>query len=326
MSDAAIAQAFPRSHEQLRPLKNSELPPDERINWLRSTPFFLLHLMPLGIIWTGATVRDLVLCVALYAVRMFFITAGYHRYFAHRSYKLGRVMQFIMAFGGGTAAQKGALWWASHHRGHHRLSDTKDDPHASWRGLWWSQVGWILCDKYNATPPIKDFSKYPELRFLEKYHLLPPVLLGVACYAWGGASALFAGFFLSTVLLYHGVFSINSLTHRIGSRRYDTTDTSKNSFILALVTLGEGWHNNHHYYSSTANQGFFWWEIDISYYVIRALGFVGLASDIRTPSHRARFKNWIDQGACDRALARRGLQAPEPHVHDELPDQVAAAE
>jgi stearoyl-CoA desaturase (delta-9 desaturase) len=305
-------------------LKYSELPPDERINWLRSTPFFLLHLMPLGIIWTGATLRDLVLCAVLYAVRMFFITAGYHRYFSHRSYKLGRVMQFIMAFGGGTAAQKGALWWASHHRGHHRLSDTKDDPHAAWRGLWWSHVGWILCDKYNPTPPIKDFSKYPELRFLEKFHILPPVLLGAACYAWGGASALFAGFFLSTVLLYHGVFSINSLTHRFGNRRYHTTDTSKNSFILALVTLGEGWHNNHHYYSSTANQGFFWWEIDISYYVIKMLSWVGLASDVRTPTNRARFKNWIDQEACERALGRRGLEAPEPHVHDELAESAAA--
>ncbi len=295
------------------------LPPDERINWVNSTPFFLIHLMPLALFWTGVHLRDVVMCIALYVVRMFFITAGYHRYFAHRSYKLGRVMQFIMAFGGGTAAQKGALWWASHHRAHHRLSDTDQDPHAAHRGLWWSHVGWIICDKYNETPPIKDFSKYPELRFLERFHLLPPVALGLAVFLWGGWSALWCGFFLSTVILYHGVFSINSLTHRFGNRRYQTTDTSKNSFILAIITLGEGWHNNHHYYSSTANQGFFWWEIDISYYVIKLLSWVGLASDVRTPTNRARFKNWYDQAACDRALSRRGLTAPEPHIHDEEP-------
>lgn len=294
---------------------------DEQIDWIKSIPFILMHLAPLGAIWTGFTWGDVVLCVALYVIRMFFITAGYHRYFSHRSYRLDRGMQFLMAFGGATAVQKGPLWWAVHHRTHHRTSDTDDDPHASHRGLWWSHVAWILCNKYDATPEdkIKDFARFPELRWLNRYHVVPPLLLAIACYAWGGASALFIGFFLSTVLLWHGTFSINSLTHRWGRRRYDTTDTSKNSFLLALITLGEGWHNNHHYYQSTANQGFFWWELDISYYVLKVLSWVGLAHDLRTPTNRARFKNWIDQDACARALARRGLTAPEPHVHDPLP-------
>jgi stearoyl-CoA desaturase (delta-9 desaturase) len=269
--------------------------PDERVNWFRSIPFILVHLMPLGALWTGVHLRDALLCVALYYVRMFFITAGYHRYFAHRAYKLGRGMQFLMAFGGATAAQKGVLWWAGHHRDHHKYSDTPKDIHSPKRGFWWSHMGWIVCDKYEATPVdrIRDFTKYPELRFLNRFHLLPPIVLGFAVYLFGGWSAVFTGFFLSTVLVYHGTFTINSLSHVFGRRRYATSDTSRNSLLLALVTLGEGWHNNHHYYQSTANQGFFWWEIDVSYYVLRVLSWVGLARDLRTPPKHVLDKNRI---------------------------------
>jgi stearoyl-CoA desaturase (Delta-9 desaturase) len=300
--------------------------PSEKIAWGQTIPFILLHLMPLGMLWFHPTLGDMLACVGLYALRMFFITGGYHRYFAHRGYKLGRVMQFIMAFGGGTAAQKGALWWAGHHRWHHRFSDTDRDPHKSDRGFWWSHVGWIICPKYNETDyeGIRDYSQFPELVWLNKYHLVPPVILGVVVWLIGGWSALFCSFFFSTILLYHGTFSINSLTHRWGKARYRTTDTSKNSFILAIVTLGEGWHNNHHYYASTANQGFFWWEVDISYYVIRLLGLLGLAHDIRTPSDRARFKNWLDVKARDRLLERRGLAAPEEHDHGPSEDVAPA--
>lgn len=296
--------------------------PKERLNWQLSIPFFIMHLLPLGALWFHPTWVDWAVCVGLYGSRMFFITGVYHRYFAHRGYKAGRLVTFLLAFGGGTCAQKGALWWASHHRWHHRFSDTDRDPHQSSRGFWWSHVLWILCDKYNDThyETIKDFAKYPELVFLNKHHLLPPVLLGFLVWLVGGWSMLFTGFFLSTVLLYHGTFSINSLTHRFGRARYKTGETSKNSFLLALVTLGEGWHNNHHYYSSTANQGFFWWELDISYYVLRVLSWVGLVRDLRVPTDRARFKNWIDLEARDRLLARYGLEAPEDHTHDEPVD------
>lgn len=301
--------------------------PSERINWKLSVPFFILHLLPFGMIWFPPSRADIAVCGGLYVARMFFITGCYHRYFAHRGYKLGRAMQFLVAFGGGTSAQKGALWWASHHRWHHRFSDTDRDPHNSRRGFWWSHLLWILCNKYNEThyETIKDFAKFPELVWLNRFHLVPPTLLGVAVYLWGGWSALFCSFFLSTILLYHGTFSINSLTHRWGKARYKTDETSKNSFILAIVTLGEGWHNNHHYYSSTANQGFFWWEIDISYYILRMLSFVGLAHDLRVPTNRARFKNWIDEDARDRLLARYGLQAPEPHVHEAVAPAQAEA-
>jgi stearoyl-CoA desaturase (Delta-9 desaturase) len=270
-------------------------PADERILWLKATPFFLVHAVPLGLLWTGLSLRNALLCAGLYVGRMFFITAGFHRYFAHRSYKMGRAMQFVMAWGASTSCQKGVLWWAAHHRAHHRYSDTERDIHSPKRGFWWSHVGWILCRKYQATDfdGIRDFAKYPELVWLNRYHLVPGITLGAACYGWGGLSALLA-FFLSTTLLYHGTFSINSLMHLWGRQRYVTTDTSRNSFLLALVTLGEGWHNNHHYYQSTANQGFFWWEIDISFYGLKLLSWARLVRDLRTPPRHVLTRHLLE--------------------------------
>jgi stearoyl-CoA desaturase (delta-9 desaturase) len=278
--------------------------PDERVNWIRSIPFVLIHLSVLAVFLTGVRWIDVAVCIGLYYVRMFFITAGYHRYFSHRSYKMGRVMQFLMALGGTTAAQKGVLWWAANHRHHHRYSDMPEDVHSPKRGFWWSHVGWILCDKYEATDheAIKDFSKYPELRFLNRFHLLPPTLLGVAVFLALGWSGLVVGFLLSTVLLWHGTFTVNSLAHVFGRRRFVTTDTSRNSLILALITCGEGWHNNHHHYQSTANQGFYWWEVDLSYYVLRAMSWVGLTQDLRTPAPAVLQRNRLDDGYHDVGL------------------------
>ncbi|MCC6525762.1 MAG: acyl-CoA desaturase [Polyangiaceae bacterium] len=269
----------------------------------------LLHVAPIGIVWTGFGWREAALCAALYFVRMFFITAGYHRYFAHRSFRAGRVVQFLLAFGGGTAAQKGALWWAGHHRHHHRHSDDELDIHSPRRGFWWSHVGWIVCAKYDATPTaaIEDMARYPELRWLDRYHLVPPVLLGAACLLCFGWSGLFGGFFLSTVILYHGTFVINSLSHVFGRRRYATTDTSRNSLLLALVTLGEGWHNNHHYYQRSTSQGFFWWEIDITFYVLKVLSWVGLVRGLHTPPKRVLDANRLAAGTEDPGLSASGV-------------------
>jgi len=260
--------------------------PDERVNWTSSLPFLLFHLAPLGALWSGVSLTSVLLCVGLYILRMFFIAGGYHRYFAHRSYKMGRGMHFIMAFGGTTAAQKGVLWWAAHHRVHHKYSDTDQDVHSPKRGLWWSHVGWILCDRNMKTrfDMIPDFAKFPELRWLNKFFLLPPTLLAGACFLIAGWSGLFIGFFLSTVILFHGTFTINSLAHVFGRRRYVTGDTSRNSFVLAMITLGEGWHNNHHHYQSATKQGFFWWEVDIAYYGLKFLSVLGLVNDLRKPS------------------------------------------
>jgi stearoyl-CoA desaturase (delta-9 desaturase) len=253
-------------------------------------PFVALHLACLAVLFTGVTVGAAVLCGVTYFIRMFGITGGYHRYFAHRAYKTSRVGQFLLAFLGCSALQKGPLWWASHHREHHRHSDTPDDPHSPiMTSFWWAHLGWIMSDDHTDTPweAIQDWSRYPELRWLDRHYWVPGVVLAVACFLIGGWVGLVWGFLVSTVLLYHGTFFINSLSHLIGSRRYATPDESRNNLVLALITLGEGWHNNHHHYQSSANQGFFWWEIDISYYIIRLLSFVGLVWDVRKPGAKA---------------------------------------
>jgi len=269
--------------------QTGSVPDDRRIEWIRSLPFFGMHLACLSAFWTGVSWKAVVLGIALYVVRMFGVTAGYHRYFSHRSYRTSRFFQFVLAWIGCSAAQKGPLWWASHHRHHHQHSDQERDVHSPEReGFWWSHIGWILSSRYEATEfdMIKDFASYPELRWLNRFHVIPPFLLAVACFLFMGWQGLVWGFLVSTVLLYHGTFVINSLCHMFGKIRYKTTDTSRNSLLLALITLGEGWHNNHHYYATSTNMGFFWWEIDISYYTLKLLSFLGLIWDIKKPPQR----------------------------------------
>lgn len=266
--------------------------------------FFALHLVPLLAFFTHVTMFDWIVCLTLYVVRMFFVTAGYHRYFSHRTYKTSRWFQAFLAFASQTSAQKGILWWAANHRVHHRHSDTELDPHSrKVHGFWESHVGWIMGKSHEETDYalVKDLAKYPELMWLNRYHWAPAFMLAVFVTLLGqlvnggnlhslsaGWSTLLIGFFLSTVLLYHATFAINSLMHWIGKPRYVTGDESKNSFPLAIISLGEGWHNNHHYYQSAARQGFFWWEIDLTYYVIRLLGALGIVWDIKEVPHHVQ--------------------------------------
>ncbi len=249
-------------------------------------PFIMIHIAALGVFWTGVTTTAVILCIGLYLLRMWALTAGFHRYFSHRTYKTSRWFQFVLAFLGQTSAQKGVLWWSAIHRAHHRHSDTPEDPHSpKHQGFFVSHVGWIFHQKANKADysTVKDLSEYPELVWLDKYQHMPAVLLAIFTFLVGGWPGLVVGFFLSTVLLYHGVFAINSVAHVVGNQRYVTGDESKNNWWLALITLGEGWHNNHHHYQSSTRQGFFWWEVDISYYVLRALSTVGLVWDLRAP-------------------------------------------
>jgi len=259
------------------------------ISILAAIPFAIIHLLSLGIFFFPFHWSYLIACAALLVVRMFFVTAGYHRYFSHRSYKTSRAFQFVIAFMAMTSSQKGVLWWAAHHRHHHRFSDQKDDLHSpTLFGFFWSHLGWIISDKYVGTriDYIGDFAKFPELRWLNKYYLVPPTVLVIALFLIGGLPLVFWGFCLSTTLLWHDTFTINSLSHLFGSRRYQTADTSRNNWLLALMTLGEGWHNNHHHYMASARQGFFWWEIDITYYTLKALSWCGLVWDLRkVPAH-----------------------------------------
>src|SRR5579871_2573570 len=283
---------------------------DEKINWVSSLPFLLIHTIPLLAFATGVTWTAVALFGVLYVVRMFAVTAGYHRYFSHRSCQASRPVQFLLAFVGTTAAQKGPLWWAGHHRAHHRYSDTDRDIHSPQKGFWWSHVGWVLCDRYGPTDldMVPDLAAYPELRFLDKYNAIGPWSMGIAAFLIGGWSGLVFGFFGSTVLLWHATFTVNSLNHTFGTRRFATSDTSRNNALLALLTFGEGWHNNHHHYQASARQGFYWWEVDLSWYLLRALSWTRLVHSLRQPTPGALSRNRVRDGAFDLGMFRAAVR------------------
>lgn len=266
------------------------------IDWLRILPFIALHVAALSVLWVGVSVAAALVAIGMYAVRMFAITGFYHRYFSHRSFKTSRWLQFAFALLAGMAAQRGPLWWASHHRYHHRHSDGPKDVHSPQKGFWWSQLGWFLDSAHFSTRKtlIKDFSRYPELRFLDRYDFLAPTLAALLLFGLGawlesawtelhtnGWQMLIWGFVVSTLVLYHATFTINSIAHRYGSRRYATRDNSRNNPWLALMTFGEGWHNNHHHFPGSARQGFYWWEIDLTWYGLKLMSFLGLIWDMR---------------------------------------------
>jgi len=274
----------------------------ELVNAIKQWVFWAVHVACFLVIWAGFSWVAAAVCFALYVVRMFAITGVFHRYFSHRTYQTSRVMQFLLGFLGTTSAQKGPIWWASHHRHHHKHSDTPEDMHSPViHGIYYAHVGWVLSSEYahTRTELVKDLMAFPEIRMLDRFNLVPPFMLAVATYLLGtwlahsfpqlgtnGFQMLVWGFFISTVLLYHGTFCINSFTHIIGKRRFKTTDNSRNHWLLALITLGEGWHNNHHRYPGSERQGFYWWELDVSHYILKCLSWVGLVWDLRVPPER----------------------------------------
>jgi stearoyl-CoA desaturase (delta-9 desaturase) len=252
-------------------------------------PFMLIHLSCAAAVWSGITWQAIAICIALYWLRMFAIGAGYHRYFSHRSYSTGRLFQFILAFLAQSSAQKSILWWAAKHRHHHLHSDTPQDVHSPvHKGFVYSHVGWIFARQHDPTDLVKvaDFASVPELRWLHKFEVMPAVALGVLCFLVAGWSGVVVGFLWSTVLLYHATFCINSVAHVSGRKRYVTGDESRNNWLLAFFTMGEGWHNNHHAFQSSARQGFRWWEIDMTFYVLKALSSMGIIWDLKSPSEQ----------------------------------------
>ncbi len=260
--------------------------PHDDIIYPATIPFLVVHAACFAAIWTGVSAQALWVAFALYVIRMWGVTAGYHRYFSHRTYKTSRAFQFVLAFLAETTAQRGAVWWAAIHRHHHLHSDTPEDIHSpEHMGFFGSHIGWVFRPKrYTANySTVKDLTRYPELVWLNKHFLVPPTILAVGIFMWGGWGMLIVGFFWSTVALYHGTFLINSLAHVMGSQRYVTGDDSRNNFLLSIVTLGEGWHNNHHHYQSATAQGWRWYEFDPTYYVLKMLSWTGLVWDLRKP-------------------------------------------
>jgi len=284
------------------PVRQPVEPAVYRIDWLRAIPFIALHLSIASVLFVGWSPTALAVAIALYGLRMFAITGFYHRYFSHKAFRASRPVQFIFAVIGASAVQRGPLWWAAHHRMHHVNADRHGDEHSPRRhGFFWSHMGWFLSRHNFATrlDKIQDFARYPELRFLDRFDTLVPTLLALVLFIAGellathlpdletnGWQLLVWGFVISTVVLYHVTFTINSLAHSLGHRRFATRDDSRNNWVLALFTFGEGWHNNHHFYPGSARQGFTRWELDLTYYLLRVLEKLRLIHDLRPVPQR----------------------------------------
>jgi stearoyl-CoA desaturase (delta-9 desaturase) len=264
-----------------------------------SLPLLFMHVSCVGVFFVKGGWPAFIIFALMYVLHVFALTAGYHRYFSHKSYKTSRAFQFILAVLGTTAAQRDPLWWASHHRMHHQYSDTEKDVHSPrHHGFWWAHIGWVMKRELSTTDlrRVKDFAKYPELLWLNRHPYAPAFVLAVLLLiigsglnvlypnlGVGGWQFVFYGFFLSTVAVYHVTFCINSVAHMYGKKRYDSNDDSRNNWLLGLLAMGEGWHNNHHRYAVCARQGFRWWEIDLSYMTLRVLQALGIVWDIREP-------------------------------------------
>jgi stearoyl-CoA desaturase (delta-9 desaturase) len=294
-----------------------------------SIAFLLLHLACFAAFWTGVTPRALVIALVLYLVRIFAIGAGYHRYFAHRAFRTSRIFQFCLAFLAQTSAQRGILWWASKHRRHHKYSDTELDVHSPvQRGFLYAHVGWIFVPRNNDTDyaMVRDLTRYKELVWLDRQPYLPAILLGTTTWLIAGWPGLVVGFCWSTVVLWHATFTINSLAHVVGRRRYVTGDESRNNWLLALLTMGEGWHNNHHAYQVSVRQGFRWWELDPTYYVLRALSWLGIVWDLHVPPKAVvRGEHRLGQLVIDKVAAQLAVSFPVNLIASQVLEALARA-
>jgi len=281
----------------------------KEIDWARVIPYIIIHLAIFAVFFVDFSIVAFMVFLFMYALRMFAITGFYHRYFSHKTFKTSRVIQFIFAVVGASAVQRGPIWWAAHHRDHHMNSDTVHDKHSpKAHSFLWSHTGWFLtkANFLTHTKLVKELSRFPELRLIDRFDVIIPILTCIGLYISGeslnnhypelrtsGMQLVVWGFILSTVILYHSTFLVNSVAHVWGNKRYKTDDSSRNNFLIALLTFGEGWHNNHHHYPGSARQGFYWWEIDLTYYILRIMSMLGIIWDIRTVSANIRESNHV---------------------------------
>lgn len=294
-----------------------------------SVSFLLVHLGCFAVVWTGVTPLALGIGVALYGLRMFAIGAGYHRYFSHRTFRTSRVFQFVLAFLALTSAQRGVLWWAAKHREHHLHSDTDGDVHSPVLGSFiHAHIGWIFLSRNNATDmdSVSDLTQYKELRWLERHLYLPPTAMGLMTWLIAGWPGLVIGFCWSTVAVWHATFTINSLSHLIGRRPYITGDDSRNNWLLALLTMGEGWHNNHHAYQASVRQGFRWWEFDLTFYILRVLSWLGVVWDLHVPPQIVmRREQKLGRRVIGKVAGEMAASYPTGHMASQVLEALAGA-
>jgi stearoyl-CoA desaturase (delta-9 desaturase) len=292
-----------------------------------SVTFLLIHLACFAVFWTGLSSPALTLGLALYVLRIFAIGAGYHRYFAHRAFRTGRAFQFGLAFLSMTSAQRGILWWAAKHRQHHLHSDTDADLHSPvLRGFLYAHVGWIFRPPNDTTDYklVRDLTRYDELLWLERHSYLPVATLALLTWLIAGGPGLIIGFCWSTVAVWHVTFSINSLSHLIGRRPYITGDQSRNNWLLALLTMGEGWHNNHHAYQTSVRQGFRWWQCDLTFYILLVLSWFGLVWDLQVPPKTVvRREHRLGRRVINKVAAELAASFPVDPVTDQALEALA---
>jgi stearoyl-CoA desaturase (delta-9 desaturase) len=284
----------------------------------------LVHLGALLVFWVGVSWAAFIAFAVGTTVHMFCLTAVLHRYFSHRAFKTSRWFQFLMGVVATTAGQHDPIYWAVIHRRHHRYAGTEHDPHSREAyGMFWAHVGWLLGERHpEATAfelqSVHDLAQYPELRFLNRYYRVVHGAYGAMAFALGATLAhFFPGlntsglqftvwmWILGPLVVYHNTCLINSIGHNFGSQRFPTTDGSRNNWLLAIVLLGEGWHNNHHHYPQSERQGFYWWEIDLTHYLLVSLSWLGLIWDLKPVPDRI----YAEAGS----LPRREEAAAQPN-------------
>ncbi len=263
------------------------LPDRNKMNWFTTTVFGLLHVGAVAALFMFSW-RSLAVAVALYWISVGFgISLGYHRLHTHRSFRVPQALEYLFALFGTLTLQGGPLFWVATHRIHHSRSDQPGDPHSPRDGAWWSHMGWILfgeskhADTRAMARYAPDLAKHRFYVWLNNYHWLPVVVLGVALFAIGGLPMMLWGTCLRIVVGLHATWLVNSASHLWGSRRFATNDDSRNNWWVALMTFGEGWHNNHHAHPTSARHGLAWYEFDISWITLHVMKFLRLAKNIR---------------------------------------------
>lgn len=276
----------------------------------------LFHLGALGVFFTGVSEVAVMAMIAYYILRGFGITAGFHRLLAHRSYKAGRLTQFMISLAGSLAVQGGPLWWVAHHRAHHRYTETDKDIHSPrTKGFWKAHIGWMGSpESFNENGAgARDLHQYPELKFLQRHYALlvlgqGAIIFGIgALIGWlwptsetSGLQFLTWVYFLGTVLLWHATFMVNSVCHTWGGRPFDAKDDSTNNWLVVILALGEGWHNNHHKFANSARHGLKWWQFDLTWCGLLLLSKLRLVSDLKTP-HEQVLADALAEGASAKA-------------------------